>query len=202
MSADIRLSDALARVKPSATIAVTTKSAELKRAGHDVIGLGAGEPDFDTPDNIKDAAIEAIRVGKTKYTPADGIPELKEAICAKFARENGLTYKPSQVHVAPGGKPVIYNALLATLNPGDEVIVPAPYWVSYPEMVLMAGGEPVIAPCGPNSNYKLTPEALEAAITPRTRWIILNSPARPRRCPAAPPACLDPHRRHVRTPRL
>ena len=179
MSADIRLSDALARVKPSATIAVTTKSAELKRAGHDVIGLGAGEPDFDTPDNIKDAAIDAIRTGKTKYTPADGIPELKEAICAKFARENGLTYKPSQVHVAPGGKPVIYNALLATLNPGDEVIVPAPYWVSYPEMVLMAGGEPVIAPCGPNSNYKLTPEALEAVITPRTKWIILNSPSNP-----------------------
>ena len=179
MSADIRLSDALARVKPSATIAVTTKSAELKRAGHDVIGLGAGEPDFDTPDNIKDAAIDAIRTGKTKYTPADGIPELKEAICAKFARENGLTYKPSQVHVAPGGKPVIYNALLATLNPGDEVIVPAPYWVSYPEMVLMAGGEPVIAPCGPNSNYKLTPEALDAVITPRTRWIILNSPSNP-----------------------
>lgn len=179
MSADIRLSDALARVKPSATIAVTTKSAELKRAGHDVIGLGAGEPDFDTPDNIKAAAIEAIRTGKTKYTPADGIPELKEAVCAKFARENGLTYKPSQVHVAPGGKPVIYNALLATLNPGDEVIVPAPYWVSYPEMVLMAGGEPVIAPCGPNSNYKLTPETLEDAITPRTKWIILNSPSNP-----------------------
>ena len=179
MSADIRLSDALARVKPSATIAVTTKSAELKRAGHDVIGLGAGEPDFDTPDNIKDAAIEAIRTGKTKYTPADGIPELKEAICAKFARENGLTYKPSQVHVAPGGKPVIYNALVATMNPGDEVIVPAPYWVSYPEMVLMAGGEPVIAPCGPNTQYKLTPDALEAAITPRTRWIILNSPSNP-----------------------
>ena len=179
MSADIRLSDALARVKPSATIAVTTKSAELKRAGHDVIGLGAGEPDFDTPDNIKDAAIDAIRTGKTKYTPADGIPELKEAICAKFARENGLTYKPSQVHVAPGGKPVIYNALVATMNPGDEVIVPAPYWVSYPEMVLMAGGEPVIAPCGPNSNYKLTPEALEAVITPRTKWIILNSPSNP-----------------------
>jgi aspartate aminotransferase len=179
MSADIRLSDALARVKPSATIAVTTKSAELKRAGHDVIGLGAGEPDFDTPDNIKDAAIEAIRTGKTKYTPADGLPELKEAICAKFARENGLTYKPSQVHVAPGGKPVIYNALLATLNPGDEVIVPAPYWVSYPEMVLLAGGEPVIAACGPNTQYKLTPDALEAVITPRTRWIILNSPSNP-----------------------
>jgi aspartate aminotransferase len=179
MSADIRLSDALDRVKPSATIAVTTKSAELKRAGHDVIGLGAGEPDFDTPDNIKDAAIRAIHEGKTKYTPADGIPELKEAICAKFVRENGLTYKPSQVHVAPGGKPVIYNALVATLNPGDEVIVPAPYWVSYPEMVLMAGGEPVIAPCGPNTQYKLTPDALEAAITPRTKWIILNSPSNP-----------------------
>ena len=179
MSADIRLSDALDRVKPSATIAVTTKSAELKRAGHDVIGLGAGEPDFDTPDNIKDAAIRAIHEGKTKYTPADGIPELKEAICAKFARENGLTYKPAQVHVAPGGKPVIYNALVATLNPGDEVIVPAPYWVSYPEMVLMAGGEPVIAPCGPNTQYKLTPDALEAVITPRTKWIILNSPSNP-----------------------
>ncbi|MBU1289244.1 MAG: aminotransferase class I/II-fold pyridoxal phosphate-dependent enzyme, partial [Alphaproteobacteria bacterium] len=179
MSADIRLADALERVKPSATIAVTTKAAELKRAGHDVIGLGAGEPDFDTPDNIKDAAIKAIREGKTKYTPADGLPELKEAICGKFLRENGLTYKPSQVHVAPGGKPVIYNALVATLNPGDEVIVPAPYWVSYPEMVLMAGGEPVIAPCGPNTQYKLTPDALEAAITPRTRWIILNSPSNP-----------------------
>ncbi|MEH6694281.1 MAG: pyridoxal phosphate-dependent aminotransferase [Hyphomonas sp.] len=179
MSADIRLADALERVKPSATIAVTTKAAELKRAGHDVIGLGAGEPDFDTPDNIKEAAIKAIREGKTKYTPADGLPELKEAICGKFLRENGLTYKPSQVHVAPGGKPVIYNALVATLNPGDEVIVPAPYWVSYPEMVLMAGGEPVIAPCGPNTQYKLTPDALEAAITPRTRWIILNSPSNP-----------------------
>ena len=151
MSAEIRLADALERVKPSATIAVTTKAAELKSAGHDVIGLGAGEPDFDTPDNIKEAAIKAIREGKTKYTPADGLPELKQAICGKFLRENGLTYKPSQVHVAPGGKPVIYNALVATLNPGDEVIVPAPYWVSYPEMVLMAGGEPVIAPCGPNT---------------------------------------------------
>jgi aspartate aminotransferase len=179
MSADIRLSDALERVKPSATIAVTTKSAELRRAGHDVIGLGAGEPDFDTPDNIKNAAIKAIQSGLTKYTPADGILELKEAICAKFARENNLAYKPSQVHVAPGGKPVIYNALVATMNPGDEVIVPAPYWVSYPEMVLMAGGEPVIAPCGPNTQYKLTPEALEAAITPRTKWIILNSPSNP-----------------------
>ena len=179
MSAEIRLADALERVKPSATIAVTTKAAELKSAGHDVIGLGAGEPDFDTPDNIKEAAIKAIREGKTKYTPADGLPELKQAICGKFLRENGLSYKPSQVHVAPGGKPVIYNALVATLNPGDEVIVPAPYWVSYPEMVLMAGGEPVIAPCGPNTQYKLTPDALEAAITPRTRWIILNSPSNP-----------------------
>ncbi|MAN45486.1 MAG: pyridoxal phosphate-dependent aminotransferase [Alphaproteobacteria bacterium] len=179
MSAEIRLSDALDRVKPSATIAVTTKANELKREGHDVIGLGAGEPDFDTPDNIKDAAIKAIRDGKTKYTPADGMPELKEAICAKFSRENGLTYKPGQIHIAPGGKPVIYNAFLATLNPGDEVIIPAPYWVSYPDMVLLASGEPVVVPCGPDVNYKLTPEALEAAITPKTKWLLLNSPSNP-----------------------
>ncbi|MCB9972267.1 MAG: pyridoxal phosphate-dependent aminotransferase [Hyphomonas sp.] len=179
MAAELRLSDALERVKPSATIAVTTKAAELKREGHDVIGLGAGEPDFDTPDNIKEAGIRAIRKGKTKYTPADGIPELKEAICAKFKRENGLTYTPAQIHVAPGGKPVIYNALVATLNAGDEVICPAPFWVSYPEMVLMAGGEPVKVECGPNTNYKLTPEALESAITPNTKWLILNSPSNP-----------------------
>lgn len=179
MAADLRLSDALDRVKPSATIAVTTKAAELKRAGHDVIGLGAGEPDFDTPENIKAAGIRAIQEGKTKYTPADGIPELKEAIVGKFKRENGLTYTPAQIHVAPGGKPVIYNALVATLNPGDEVICPAPYWVSYPEMALMAGGEPVTVACGPNTNYKLTPEALEAAITPKTKWLILNSPSNP-----------------------
>ena len=179
MSDTFRFSDALDRVKPSATIAVTTKANELKRAGHDVIGLGAGEPDFDTPDNIKEAAIQAIRDGKTKYTPADGIPELKEAICAKFQRENDLTYTPSQIHIAPGGKPVIYNAFLATLNPGDEVIIPAPYWVSYPDMVLLASGTPVPVECGPNANYKLTPEALEAAITPNTKWLLLNSPSNP-----------------------
>ena len=136
-------SSALARVKPSATLAVTAKARELKRAGRDVIGLGAGEPDFDTPDNIKEAAIAAIQRGDTKYTDVDGTPELKAAIVAKFARENGLTYETSQIHVAPGGKPVLYNALVATLSPGDEVIVPAPYWVSYPDMVLLAGGEPV-----------------------------------------------------------
>ena len=176
---DITLSYQLARVKPSATIAVTTRAAELKRAGENVIGLGAGEPDFDTPDHIKDAAIKAIRDGKTKYTPADGMPELKEAISAKFARDNNLTYTPSQVHVAPGGKPVIYNALLATLNPGDEVIIPAPYWVSYPDMTLLAGGEPRFIACGPNANYKLTADALEAAITPKSKWLILNSPSNP-----------------------
>ena len=137
------LADRIARIKPSATIAVTDKARELKAAGSDVIGLGAGEPDFDTPDNIKEAAIKAIRDGKTKYTDVDGIPELKAAICAKFKRENGLTYKPSQIIVSAGGKQVIYNALMATLNPGDEVIIPAPYWVSYPDMVLLAGGEPV-----------------------------------------------------------
>ncbi len=179
MTAELRLSDAIARVKPSATIAVTTKANEMKRAGLDVIGLGAGEPDFDTPENIKEAAIRAIRDGKTKYTPSDGIPELKEAICAKFARENGLTYQPSQVNVSPGGKAVIFNAFMATLNPGDEVIVPAPFWVSYPEMALMTGATPVTVSCGPNANYKLTPEQLDAAITPRTKWLILNSPSNP-----------------------
>lgn len=179
MTSQLKLSDAVNRVAPSATIAVTTKAAQLKRAGEDVIGLGAGEPDFDTPDHIKAAAIEAINSGKTKYTPADGIPELKEAICAKFKRDNDLTYTPDQVHVAPGGKPVIYNALVSTLNEGDEVIIPAPYWVSYPEMVKLCGGTPVIISCGPNAQYKLTPEALEAAITPNTKWIILNSPSNP-----------------------
>ncbi|MEM6899681.1 MAG: pyridoxal phosphate-dependent aminotransferase [Pseudomonadota bacterium] len=179
MSAQITLSDAVNRVKPSATIAVTTKASELKRAGADVIGLGAGEPDFDTPENIKDAAIRAVRDGKTKYTPADGIPELKEAICTKFERDNGLKYQPSQVNVSPGGKAVIFNAFIATLNPGDEVVVPAPYWVSYPEMVRVTGATPVIVPCGPNANYKLTPEALESSITPNTKWLILNSPSNP-----------------------
>ena len=172
-------SSALARVKPSATLAVTAKARELKRAGRDVIGLGAGEPDFDTPDNIKQAAIAAIQRGDTKYTDVDGTPELKAAIVAKFARENGLTYETSQIHVAPGGKAVLYNALVATLSPGDEVIVPAPYWVSYPDMVLLAGGEPVEIVGEAADGFKLKPEVLEAAITPKTKWLILNSPSNP-----------------------
>ncbi len=172
-------SSALARVKPSATLAVTARARELKREGRDVIGLGAGEPDFDTPENIKEAAIAAIRRGETKYTDVDGIPELKAAVAAKFARENGLTYAVNQIHIAPGGKTVIYNALLATLSPGDEVIVPAPYWVSYPDMVLLAGGEPVTVVGHEADGFKLKPEALEAAITPRTKWLILNSPSNP-----------------------
>jgi aspartate aminotransferase len=173
------LSDTLARVKPSPTIAVTTKAAELKAAGKDVIGLGAGEPDFDTPQNIKDAAIAAIHAGKTKYTAVDGIPELKQAICAKFKRDNDLTYTPAQVTVGTGGKQVLYNALMATLNPGDEVIIPAPYWVSYPDMVLLAGGTPVIAEASSQTGYKLTPDQLEAAITPNTKWFLFNSPSNP-----------------------
>jgi aspartate aminotransferase len=172
-------SAALSRVKPSATLAADAKARELKAQGRNVISLAAGEPDFDTPDNIKDAAIKAIRDGKTKYTNVDGIPELKEAICAKFARENGLTYKPSQVNVSPGGKPVIWNALLATLNPGDEVIVPTPYWVSYWDIVLLAGGKPVAAPTSADTGFKLLPAELESKITPKTRWIILNSPSNP-----------------------
>ena len=179
MSAHLTLSDAVNRVEPSATIAVTTKAAELRAAGEDVVGLGAGEPDFDTPQHIKDAAVAAISAGKTKYTPADGLPELKEAICAKFKRDNDLSYTPAQIHIAPGGKPVLYNALVATLNEGDEVVIPAPYWVSYPEMVKLCGGTPVTISCGPNAKYKLTPEALEAAITPKTKWLILNSPSNP-----------------------
>ena len=173
------LSDTLSRVKPSPTIAVTTKAAELKAEGRDVIGLGAGEPDFDTPQNIKDAAKAAIDAGKTKYTPVDGIPELKKAICAKFKRDNGLEYAPAQVTIGTGGKQVLYNALMATLNPGDEVVIPAPYWVSYPDMVLLAGGEPVIAEAFADTDYKLTPDVLEAAITPRTKWLIFNSPSNP-----------------------
>ncbi|PZO04774.1 MAG: aspartate aminotransferase [Alphaproteobacteria bacterium] len=172
-------SSALARVQPSATIAVSAKARALKAAGRDIISLGAGEPDFDTPDNVKAAAIAAIQRGETKYTDADGMPELKAAICAKFARENGLTYTPAQIHVAPGGKPVIFNALVATLNPGDEVIVPAPYWVSYPDMVLLAGGEPVAVTGLEADGFKLRPEVLEGAITPRTKWLILNSPSNP-----------------------
>jgi aspartate aminotransferase len=173
------LSAALDRVKPSATIAVTDKARALKAAGRNVIGLGAGEPDFDTPANIKLAAIRAIEAGKTKYTDVGGIPELKEAIIAKFQRENGLTYKPNQIVVSTGGKQVLYNALVATINPGDEVIIPAPYWVSYPEMVALAGGEPVAIVCTGEFGFKLQPAALEAAITPKTKWIILNSPSNP-----------------------
>ena len=173
------LSDTLARVKPSPTIAVTTMAAELKAAGRDVIGLGAGEPDFDTPENIKAAGIAAIEAGKTKYTPVDGIPELKAAICAKFARENGLSYEPKQITVGTGGKQVLYNAFMATLNPGEEVIIPAPYWVSYPDMVLLAGGEPVIVKGGIENEFKITATQLEAAITPRTKWFLFNSPSNP-----------------------
>ena len=173
------LSDALSRVQPSATIAVTNKARELKAAGQDVIGLGAGEPDFDTPENIKQAAIRAIEAGHTKYTAVDGIPELKQAIIAKFKRDNELDYAINQIHVSPGGKPIIYNALLATLNPGDEVVIPTPYWVSYPDMVLLCGGEPVFAEASAADKYKLKPEALEAAISPRTKWLILNSPSNP-----------------------
>ena len=173
------LSKTLDRVKPSPTIAVTTKAAELKAAGKDVIGLGAGEPDFDTPQNIKDAAIAAIAAGRTKYTAVDGIAELKQAICAKFRRENGLSYTPAQVTVGAGGKQTLYNAFMATLNPGDEVIVPAPYWVSYPDMVLLAGGEPVIVTGPLQTGYKITPDMLEAAITPKTKWFIFNSPSNP-----------------------
>lgn len=173
------LSKTLARVKPSPTIAVTNKAAELKAAGHDIIGLGAGEPDFDTPANIKDAAIAAINAGKTKYTAVDGIAELKQAICAKFKRDNGLDYTPAQVSVGTGGKQILYNALMATLNEGDEVIIPAPYWVSYPDMVLLAGGTPVVAEASIQTNYKLTADQLEAAITPKTKWLIFNSPSNP-----------------------
>ncbi|HAQ36167.1 MAG TPA: aspartate aminotransferase, partial [Alphaproteobacteria bacterium] len=175
----IQQSDALKRVQPSATLAVTQKARELKAQGIDVISLGAGEPDFDTPDHIKDAAIDAIRAGKTKYTAVDGIPELKAAIAEKFKRENGLAYSLEQISVAPGGKPVIFNALTATLNPGDEVIIPAPYWVSYPDMVRLCGGEPVIARATLEDGFKLRPETLAAAITPKTRWLIFNSPSNP-----------------------
>ncbi len=173
------LSDTLARVKPSPTIAVTTKAAELKAQGRDVIGLGAGEPDFDTPANIREAAKRAIDAGKTRYTPVDGIPELKKAICEKFLRENGLTYTPAQISVGTGGKQILYNALMATCNKGDEVIIPAPYWVSYPDMVELAGGTPVAVVATIETDFKLTPAQLEAAITPKTKWFIFNSPSNP-----------------------
>ena len=173
------LSDTLSRVKPSPTIAVSTRAQEMQAEGQDVISLGAGEPDFPTPAHIAEAGIAAIRAGKTRYTAPDGIPELKRAICDKFRRDNGLDYAPAQISVGTGGKQILYNALVATLNPGDEVVIPAPYWVSYPDMVLLAGGTPVIAETTLDSGYKLTPEALEAAITPRTKWFIFNSPSNP-----------------------
>lgn len=169
----------LNRIKPSPTIAVTTKAAELKAAGRDVIGLGAGEPDFDTPDHIKDAAIAAIKAGKTKYTAVDGTPELKKAIVEKFKRENELTYTTDQVSVGTGGKQILFNAFMASLNAGDEVIIPAPYWVSYPDMVMMAEGTPVFVECTAENFFKMKPEQLEAAITPKTKWVIFNSPSNP-----------------------
>ena len=173
------LADALSRVKPSATIAVTQMGRELKAKGMDVISLSVGEPDFDTPDNIKEAAIDAIRRGETKYPPVLGIVPLREAIAAKFKRENGLDYKPSQTIVGTGGKHVLFNTFLATLNPGDEVIIPAPYWVSYPEIVALCGGTPVIVKAGMETNFKLTAETLEKAITPKTKWFMFNSPSNP-----------------------
>jgi aspartate aminotransferase len=173
------LSATLDRVKPSPTVALTGLVADLKAQGRDIIGLGAGEPDFPTPENIREAGKRAIDEGRTRYTAVDGITELKEAIRQKFARENGLDYSTSEISVGTGGKQVLYNALIATLNPGDEVLIPAPYWVSYPDIVRLGGGEPVILPAGPEAGFKLTPEQLEAAITPRTKWLIFNSPSNP-----------------------
>ena len=178
MAASI-VADSLSRIKPSPTMAVSQKARELKAQGVNVIGLGAGEPDFDTPDNIKRAAIEAIERGETKYTAVDGIPELKQAICAKFKRDNDLDYAPSQIIVSPGGKPVLFHAFIASLNPGDEVIIPAPYWVSYPDMVLLAGGTPVFVETTMENNFRMRPEDLEKAITPKTKWLIFNSPSNP-----------------------
>ena len=173
------ISDSLNRIQPSATISISNKAMALKAEGRDIIGLSAGEPDFDTPDNIKEAAITAIRKGYTKYTNVDGIPELKKAIVAKFKRENGLDYKVSQVSVGTGGKQILFNALLATVNPGDEVIIPAPYWVSYPDIVMLAGGKPVFVETTIEHGFKLQPEQLERAITPKTKWFIFNSPSNP-----------------------
>ena len=173
------VSNSLKRIKPSPTIAVTSKAREMRAAGKDVIGLGAGEPDFDTPDNIKVAAIEAIKKGDTKYTAVDGTPALKKAIQAKFSRENDLSYELDQISVGTGGKQVLYNAFMATINKGDEVIIPAPYWVSYPDIVLLAGGKPKIVKCDEKNNFKLTPEKLKKAISKKTKWIIINSPSNP-----------------------
>ena len=173
------IADRLSRIKPSPTIAVSTKAAELKAAGRDVIGLGAGEPDFDTPDHIKAAAKAAIDAGKTKYTAVPGVVELRQAICDKLKRDNDLDYTPDQIQVASGGKQSIYNLMMATVNPGDEVIIPAPYWVSYPDITLLAEGTPVFVECPASSGFKLTAEQLQAAITPKTKWLILNSPSNP-----------------------
>jgi len=173
------VSNSLKRIKPSPTIAVTSKAREMRAAGRDVIGLGAGEPDFDTPDNIKEAAIEAIKRGDTKYTAVDGTIDLKKAIQAKFSRENGLSYELDQITVGTGGKQVLYNTFMATVNKGDEVIIPAPYWVSYPDIILLAGGKPKIVKCDETDNFKLTPKKLEKAISKKTKWIILNSPSNP-----------------------
>ncbi|MEM9285964.1 MAG: aminotransferase class I/II-fold pyridoxal phosphate-dependent enzyme, partial [Pseudomonadota bacterium] len=178
--ASLTLSDALSRVSPSPTIAISQKARDLKAEGKDVLALAAGEPDFPTPEHVCDAAIDAIRRGETGYTAVDGIPELKEAVAAKFERDNGLSYDPSsEVTVTSGGKFLVYAALMATVNPGDQVVVPAPYWVSYPGIVKLFGGTPVIAETKEADGFKLTPEALEAAITPKTRWLILNSPGNP-----------------------
>ncbi len=173
------LADRLNRIKPSPTMAVTGRAQELKAAGHDVIGLGAGEPDFDTPDNVKQAAIDAIKAGDTKYTAVDGTPALKKAVSAKFKRDNGLDYAPQQINVGVGGKQVLFNAILATVDEGDEVIIPTPYWVSYPDMVLLAGGTPVFVATSAETSFRMRPEDLEAAITSRTKWLILNSPSNP-----------------------
>ena len=173
------VSNSLKRIKPSPTIAVTSKAREMKAAGKDVIGLGAGEPDFDTPDNIKDAAIEAIKRGETKYTAVDGTPKLKKAIQGKFTRENNLSYELDQISVGTGVKQVLYNVFMATLNPGDEVIIPAPYWVSYPDMVLLAGGKPKIVKCSEKNEFKITPDELKKAIGKKTKWLIINSPSNP-----------------------
>jgi len=173
------VSNSLKRIKPSPTIAVTSKAREMRAAGKDVIGLGAGEPDFDTPDNIKEAAIQAIKRGDTKYTAVDGTPTLKKAIKEKFYRENNLVYELDQISVGTGGKQVLYNAFMATLNPGDEVIIPAPYWVSYPDMVLLAGGKPKIVKCSEKNEFKITPTELKKAISKKTKWLIINSPSNP-----------------------
>ena len=173
------VSNNLKRIKPSPTLAVTQKARELKAAGKDIIGLGAGEPDFDTPENIKGAAIDAINRGETKYTAVDGTPELKTAIVEKFRRENILNYESSQISVGAGGKQIIYNAMMATVNPGDEIIIPAPYWVSYPDIVLLAGGNPIIIKCSEDENFKITPKKLKNSITSKTKWLILNSPSNP-----------------------